>query len=83
MLSDFIRMGGRPTQFVLSLGASRDHERLWELIRGVVAEVLTDDGHDVTAVGSGEEGLSAFQEEPYPIVVTDVRLGGMSGIGSR
>ncbi|MFQ5995397.1 MAG: diguanylate cyclase [Acidiferrobacterales bacterium] len=49
-------------------------------IRGMVAHVLTDERYRVTEAGSGEEALELFKKEPFPIVFTDVRMGGMSGL---
>jgi len=49
-------------------------------IRTVVAQVLRLDGHDATDVASGEDALAAFRVRPYPIVLTDLVMGGMSGL---
>jgi diguanylate cyclase (GGDEF)-like protein len=49
-------------------------------IRGVIAQVLRLDGHDATEVGSAEEALVAFRANPYPIVITDIIMAGMSGL---
>jgi diguanylate cyclase (GGDEF)-like protein len=49
-------------------------------IRGVVAQVLRLDGHDATEAGSAEDGLAAFHARPFPIVMSDVVMGGMSGL---
>src|SRR5207247_3097655 len=49
-------------------------------VRGAVSQVLREDGHQVSAVASGEEALAAFGKEPYPLVVSDIRLGSMDGL---
>ena len=49
-------------------------------IRSIVAQVLTDERYRVAEATSGEEAIAAFQKEPYPLVFTDIRMGGMSGL---
>ena len=49
-------------------------------IREIVSQVLTDEGHEVTAFPSGEEALASFRDNPYPLVITDIRMDGMSGL---
>jgi diguanylate cyclase (GGDEF)-like protein len=49
-------------------------------IRGIVAQVLTDEGYQVSQASSGEEALAMFQKQPFPVVFTDVRMSGMSGL---
>ena len=39
-----------------------------ESIRGMVAQVLTDEGYHVTQASSGEEALPMFQKQPFPVV---------------
>ena len=51
-----------------------------ESLRGVLAMVLEDDGYLVVTAASGEEALEFYLAEPFPLVVTDIRMGGMSGI---
>src|SRR3990172_8445039 len=51
-----------------------------ESIRNVLSMVLSGDGHDVTTAASAEEALQFFMQEPYPLVITDVRMEGMSGL---
>src|SRR5581483_2070009 len=41
--------------------------------------VLTDEGYGVTAVESAEEALAVLAQEDFLLVITDARLGGMSG----
>jgi two-component system, cell cycle response regulator len=49
-------------------------------LRKVVSQVLTEDGHDVTTASSAEKAYSLFQEQPFPLVFSDIRMGNMSGI---
>jgi diguanylate cyclase (GGDEF)-like protein len=51
-----------------------------EAIRGVLSQVLEEEGHEVTSASSGEEGLEFFRNDPFPLVITDINLGGMDGI---
>jgi diguanylate cyclase (GGDEF)-like protein len=51
-----------------------------ESLRTVVSRVLTEDGHEVTEAASGEQALEVFLKHPFPLVITDVKMGGMSGI---
>ena len=49
-------------------------------LRKVVSQVLTEDGHEVTTASSAEKAYSLFQEHPFPLVFSDIRMGNMSGI---
>ncbi|MCK5352404.1 response regulator, partial [bacterium] len=51
-----------------------------EVIRNMLAEHLTDEGFSVAAVPSGEDALEIFRGDPNHLVVTDIRMGGMSGV---
>lgn len=51
-----------------------------ETLRTVISRVLEQDGYDVTTVASGEEALAAFERESYPLVITDIIMGGLSGL---
>jgi diguanylate cyclase (GGDEF)-like protein len=51
-----------------------------EAIRGILSEVLEEEGHEVTSTSSGEEGLNIFRNDPFPLVITDTNLRGMDGI---
>ena len=50
-----------------------------ELVREITCELLARDAREIVAVGSGEEGLSAFKDSRFDIVITDVSLPAMSG----
>jgi two-component system response regulator RegX3 len=45
-----------------------------------VSYALRGEGHDVEAVGSGEEALEAAPQRPYDMLVLDLMLPGVSGI---
>lgn len=49
-------------------------------LREVVSQVLTADGHDVTKASSAEQAYALFQENPFPLVFTDIRMEKMNGI---
>ncbi len=51
-----------------------------ESLRGIVTQVLSEDGHDVTEASSAEEALEIFQKGSYPLVISDIKMSGMSGI---
>ncbi len=51
-----------------------------EIIRNLLTEHLSDEGFNVVAVPSGEKALEVFRDDPDHLVVTDIRMGGMSGI---
>ena len=51
-----------------------------ETLRSVVSQVLSGDGFVVAEAASGEEALEAFRAQSHSVVITDIRMGGMSGI---
>jgi len=44
-----------------------------------IAAALTEDGHDPTAVYSGEAALDEVSKRPFDLIVLDVRLPGIDG----
>ncbi|MDF2713399.1 MAG: two-component system response regulator [Paenibacillus sp.] len=48
-------------------------------IANLQRDYLELSGFGVTIVGSGVEGLEAFQKEPYDLVILDIMLPGMDG----
>src|SRR5207253_5590356 len=44
-----------------------------------IAAALTEDGHDPTAVHSGEAALDEVSKTPFDLIVLDVRLPGIDG----
>jgi DNA-binding response OmpR family regulator len=51
-----------------------------ESLLKVTAHQLRQLGYEVTAKASGEEGLAAFKESSFAVVVTDLQLPGISSI---
>jgi len=51
-----------------------------EAIRGTLSSLLEEEGYEVTAVSSAEEAVARFGNDPFPLVITDIRMGGMTGI---
>jgi len=50
-----------------------------ERIRTAVKLALEDEGWNVVAVATGEDALTAFQEEPADVVLIDIMLPGIDG----
>ncbi len=48
--------------------------------RLLLKRILQSRGHEVVACGAAEEGLSAYQNELFPLVILDVMLPGMNGM---
>ena len=51
-----------------------------QIIRDLLVEHLGSEGFNVLAVASGEEALEIFKKDPDHLVITDIRMGGMSGV---
>jgi len=51
-----------------------------EVIRITVSQLLRNEGYDVMTVSSGEEALIRVKEREFDLVLTDVRMDGMSGV---
>jgi len=51
-----------------------------ESIRTVLTEVLTDDGFSVTQAANGAEAWAVLQDVPHPLVITDIKMPGMTGL---
>ncbi|MBE0607346.1 MAG: diguanylate cyclase [Deltaproteobacteria bacterium] len=51
-----------------------------EAIRGTLFALLGEEGYEVRAVSSGEEAIALLGEGTFPLVMTDIRMGGMTGI---
>jgi diguanylate cyclase (GGDEF)-like protein len=51
-----------------------------QIIRDLLVEHLTDEGFKASAVPSGEEALEVFKDNRDLLVITDIRMEGMSGI---
>ncbi len=51
-----------------------------ESVRDVVGAMLRELGYEVRLFADGEEAIKAYREKPADIVITDVRMPGMSGL---
>ncbi len=51
-----------------------------EVIRSVASEILTGVGYAVDTACCGEEGFQKLQKSAYDLVVTDIKMPGLSGI---
>ncbi|MCA8924505.1 MAG: sigma-54-dependent Fis family transcriptional regulator [Planctomycetes bacterium] len=49
-------------------------------LRETLATGLEEDGFEVTCAASGEAGLASLRERPVEVVLTDLRMKGMSGL---
>lgn len=49
-------------------------------IRMLVSDVLTDRGHTVTAVSSGEEAVQRLEAESFDLILLDIMMKGMDGL---
>ncbi|MGD9009422.1 MAG: diguanylate cyclase [Desulfobacteraceae bacterium] len=54
-----------------------DHK---ETIRTDIARVLEDNGYEVATAANGVDALRLFQQERFPIVITDIYMPKMTGI---
>ncbi|MBF0319065.1 MAG: sigma-54-dependent Fis family transcriptional regulator [Nitrospirae bacterium] len=50
------------------------------LQRGILKTILEDEGYEVYAAASAEEGLKVIREQNADVVLTDLNMAGMSGI---
>ncbi|MGD8992349.1 MAG: response regulator [Desulfobacterales bacterium] len=50
-------------------------------ILGVIREALTRSGYDVETAIDGIEGIQKFDDGSYDMVITDLRMPGLDGIG--
>ncbi len=51
-----------------------------ESLRNILSEVISEAGYPVTAVESAERALESLRDVSHPVVITDIRMPGMSGI---
>ena len=49
-------------------------------IREALATILSDEGYKVTAVGSAEKAIVELGEDPFQVVVSDMRMEGSTGL---
>ncbi|MES1164988.1 MAG: response regulator [Verrucomicrobiota bacterium] len=50
-------------------------------VRTFVADALTDAGHEVTQAADGQAALARLAERAFHVVVTDLRMPGLDGLG--
>jgi two-component system, cell cycle response regulator CpdR len=50
------------------------------LVREVTSELLIQEQRCIVALGTAEEALEEFREQPFDVVITDVSLPAMSGL---
>ncbi len=67
------------------LSDEMEHQRILviddeELIRSLMEAVLVKDGHHVTCVASGEEGIAEIRNQEYSLAVVDLKLPGIDGL---
>ena len=48
--------------------------------RVLLTRILQGRGHEVVACETSEEGLAAYQRNPFPLVILDIMLPGMNGM---
>ncbi|MCK7514174.1 MAG: response regulator [Desulfobacterales bacterium] len=51
-----------------------------ESLVGVLSLLLGEEGYQVKTASSGEEALELFRMDRFPLVISDVKMPGMSGI---
>jgi len=51
-----------------------------ELIRQLLAEVLTKEGYDVTLASNGEEAIKLLRSDTFDLVISDSDLPGVGGL---
>ncbi len=52
-----------------------------ELSRKAIFDFLAKQlGHEVTECSSGDEALKSYKDKPFPLVISDIRMPGLSGI---
>ena len=51
-----------------------------EVLRQLLIDVLSDQGYEVEAAETGEEGLRAMEQDVFDIVLLDINLPGMDGM---
>ena len=51
-----------------------------DTIRGLIVQVLEDEGYEIAEASNAEEALQLFREKPFPLIVTDIYMGKMTGL---
>ena len=50
------------------------------VIRELLESLLTTEGYDVVSAESGEDALALCKKEMFPLIISDIRMEGMSGV---
>ncbi|MDD5236384.1 MAG: diguanylate cyclase, partial [Candidatus Omnitrophica bacterium] len=51
-----------------------------EVMRNLLRDVLSDTGYKVETVANGEEAINKIGKDKFPIVISDLKMPGMSGL---
>lgn len=51
-----------------------------DALREALGKILEDDGYGVISAASGEQALEILQDHPVDLMLTDIRMPGMSGL---
>ena len=46
----------------------------------LLSEILTRQGHEVDTAQGGKKGIQKIQSNPYDIIITDIKMPGVSGL---
>jgi CheY-like chemotaxis protein len=49
-------------------------------VKWALQQMLSDDGHHVETANSGEEGMLKAREKPFDLIISDLRMSGLSGL---
>ena len=49
-------------------------------VRQILAETLAGEGHQVTVMSSGLDGVEAVKDQPVHVVLTDLQMPGIVGL---
>ena len=52
-----------------------------EVLRNLAKEVLSEEGYQVTLASSSEEALEQFKQKSFDLVIADLKMPGMDGMG--
>jgi len=54
-----------------------------EALREALGKILEDDGYRVVSAASGEQALEILRDHSVDLILTDIRMPGMSGLDSE
>ena len=52
-----------------------------DTLRNMLTDVLVEEGYEVFAAPNGEEAVKKLREEYFELVITDIMMPGLNGIG--